>query len=278
MFRRFGSAVTLIQRDEQLLSREDRDVADEVAAILAADGVDIIVGADVVGVSAVADGVRVDYRVGRGSSLDMAPRELRGSQLLVATGRTPNSGDLGLAAAGVATDERGYIRVNERLETTARGVYAIGDVKGGPAFTHISYDDFRVLRANLLNGGNATIAGRLVPYTVFIDPQLGRIGLTEKEATAKGLSVRVATLPMSSVARALEIDETHGFMKALVDEQSGMILGAAVLGVEGGEIAALFQLAMMGRLHYSALRDGVFSHPTIAEALNNIFTAMDRAS
>jgi pyruvate/2-oxoglutarate dehydrogenase complex dihydrolipoamide dehydrogenase (E3) component len=198
-----------------------------------------------------------------------------GTRLLVATGRVPNTGDLGLDAAGVETDPRGYVRVNERLETTAQGVYAIGDVKGGPAFTHISYDDFRILRTNLLERGSATTAERVVPYTVFIDPQLGAIGMTEREARQAGKRVRVATLPMSSVARALEVDETRGLMKAVVDADTNEILGARVLGLEGGELATLFQIAMMGKLPYTALRDAVFSHPTLAESLNNLFMAMD---
>jgi pyruvate/2-oxoglutarate dehydrogenase complex dihydrolipoamide dehydrogenase (E3) component len=274
MFRRFGSAVTILQRDDQLLRREDRDVADEVAAILGREDVNIVLGAEVLAASATTREVRVEYR----RRSDASSASVVGSHLLVAAGREPNTRDLNLAASGIETDERGYIRVNERLETSAPGVYAIGDVKGGPAFTHISYDDFRVLRTNLLGKGGASIAGRLLPYTVFIDPQLGRVGMSEKEANAAGRRVRVAKLPMTSVARALEVDETQGFMKAIVDAESGKILGASVLGLEGGEIAALFQVAMMGGLHYSALRDGVFSHPTLAEALNNLFTAMDRAS
>jgi pyruvate/2-oxoglutarate dehydrogenase complex dihydrolipoamide dehydrogenase (E3) component len=274
MIRRFGSAVTILQRGDQLLRREDRDVADEVAAILGREDVNIVLGAEVLAMSAIPDGVQVEYR----RRSDASSASIVGSHLLVAAGREPNTRDLNLAASGIETDERGYIRVNERLETSAPGVYAIGDVKGGPAFTHISYDDFRVLRTNLLGKGGASIAGRLLPYTVFIDPQLGRVGMSEKEANAAGRRVRVAKLPMTSVARALEVDETQGFMKAIVDAESGKILGASVLGLEGGEIAALFQVAMMGGLHYSALRDGVFSHPTLAEALNNLFTAMDRAS
>ena len=173
------------------------------------------------------------------------------------------------------TDRRGYITVDERLETTTPGVYALGDVNGGPAFTHISYDDFRILRANLLEGGNATTAGRLVPYTVFIDPQLGRIGLTEQEARERGYNVRVATMPMDYVARALEMDEPRGLMKAVVDADSQQILGAAVLGVEGGEVMAMLEIAMMGQLPYPRLRDAVFAHPTLAESLNNLFARLD---
>jgi pyruvate/2-oxoglutarate dehydrogenase complex dihydrolipoamide dehydrogenase (E3) component len=191
--------------------------------------------------------------------------------LLVGTGRVPNTDKLNLAAAGVATDDRGFIKTNSRLETNVDGVYALGDIKGGPAFTHISYDDFRILRTNLLEKGNATTDGRLVPYTVYIDPQLGRIGLTEAEARAQNKKMRVAKMPMSYVARALEVDETRGFMKALVDIETDQLLGVAVLGIEGGEIMTQLQLAMMGKLSCSALRDAVFAHPTLAESLNNLF-------
>ncbi len=202
-------------------------------------------------------------------------RAVVGSHVLAATGRVPNTGRLQPEAAGVEIDSRGFIRVNERLETTAPGVYALGDVTGGPAFTHISYDDFRIIRANLLDGGRRTTAGRLVPYTVFMDPQLGRIGLTERQAREGGRAYRVATMPMSHVARALEVDEPRGLMKALVDPETRLLLGAAVLGLEGGEIMAALQLAMMGNLPYDRLRDAVFAHPTIAEALNNLFSTLD---
>jgi pyruvate/2-oxoglutarate dehydrogenase complex dihydrolipoamide dehydrogenase (E3) component len=168
-------------------------------------------------------------------------------------------------------DGRGFIRVNEKLETNASGVFALGDINGGPAFTHISYDDFRVIRTNVIEKGSATTANRLVPYTVFIDPQLGRVGITEKQAKAQGRAIRVAKMPMSSVARALEVDETRGFIKAVVDSSSGQILGAAVLGIEGGEIMAQIQIAMMGKLPYTVLKDAVFAHPTLAESLNNLF-------
>ncbi len=193
----------------------------------------------------------------------------------MATGRVPNTGALKPAAGGVEIDERGFIRVNDRLETSAPGVYAIGDVKGGPAFTHISYDDFRILKANLLDGGDRTTRGRMVPYTVFMDPQLGRVGMTESEAQQSGRKIRVARMPMSSVARALEVDETRGLMKAVVDAETEEILGATVLGIEGGEVMSVFQMAMMGHLKYSVLHDAIFAHPTLAESLNNLFLHFD---
>jgi pyruvate/2-oxoglutarate dehydrogenase complex dihydrolipoamide dehydrogenase (E3) component len=196
---------------------------------------------------------------------------LSGSHLLVATGRIPNSDSLNTAAAGIATDERGFIPVNSRLETNVAGVYALGDIKGGPAFTHISYDDFRIIRTNLIEKGSAGTDGRLVPYTVFIDPQLGRVGLTETEARAQKRKIRVAKMPMTYVARAEEVDETRGFMKAIVDADTGQILGAVVLGTEGGEIMSMLQLAMMGKLPYTALYNAVFAHPNLSEALNNLF-------
>ena len=190
-------------------------------------------------------------------------------------GRKPDTEDLNLAAAGVETDEPGNVQVNNKLETNVGGVYALGDVKGGPQFTHISYDDFRIIRSNLLGGGNVTTDDRFVPYTVFIDPQLGRIGLSESDAKARGLNVRVAKLPMSHVARAIEMSETRGFMKAIVDAGTQQILGAAVLGLEGGEIMAMLEISMMGKLPYTVLRDGIFAHPTLAESLNNLFSSFE---
>ena len=187
----------------------------------------------------------------------------------------PNTERLNLEAAAIETDGHGAIRVNERLETNVPGVYALGDVKGPPAFTHVAYHDFRILRTNLLESGNATTTGRLVPHTVFIDPQLGRVGLTETEARAQGRNIRVAKLPMSMVLRALDVGEPRGFMKAIVDADTDQILGAAILGIEGGEIMAVVEVAMMGELPYTALRDGMFSHPTLAEGLNSLFEAID---
>ncbi|MDQ6695701.1 MAG: mercuric reductase [Chloroflexota bacterium] len=270
MFRRFGSRVTVVQRGSQLLGREDSDVAEEVATILRQDGIELLLKTEAIGVRHTKDGnIELHLKAADGEHIRT------GSHLLVALGRTPNTDRLDLGAAGVLMDKHGYIPVNDRLETNVPGIYALGDVNGGPAFTHISYDDFRIAKRNLLEGGDASTRDRLVPYTVFIDPQLGRIGLSENEARAKGKKVKVAKMPMSNVARALEVDESRGFMKALVDAESGKILGAAVLGIEGGEIMAMLQIAMMGGLHYSKLRDGVFAHPTLAESLNNLFSTID---
>jgi pyruvate/2-oxoglutarate dehydrogenase complex dihydrolipoamide dehydrogenase (E3) component len=269
MFRRFGSAVTVVQRGKQLLAREDTDIAEEVAKILREDGVEVLLETEALRAEKADSTVRLTVRTPTGE------RVLSGTHLLVAAGRAPNTDGLNLGAAGVQIDERGFVQVNERLETNAHGVYGLGDVKGGPAFTHISYDDFRIIRTNLLEGGNATTTGRLVPYTVYIDPQLGRVGLSEGEARTQGRRVRVAKLPMAHVARALEMDEPRGFMKAVVDADTNQILGCAILGVEGGELMSMLEIAMMGSLPYTTLRDGIFAHPTLAEALNNLFMAMD---
>ena len=269
MFRRFGSRVTIIQSGTQLLNREDTDVADAVAAILRQDGVEILLNATATRVERKGVQIQLTVHVGNES------RSLNGSHLLVATGRVPNSDSLNLLAAGVATGKRGFIQVNRKLETNVPGIFAVGDIKGGPAFTHISYDDFRILRTNLIEHGDATTEGRLVPYTVFIDPQLGRVGLSETEARAQNRKIRVARMPMTAVARALEVDETRGFMKAIVDAETDQVLGAVVLGVEGGEVMSMLELAMMGKLPYTRLRDAVLAHPTLAESLNNLFTRFD---
>ena len=270
MFRRFGSGVTIIQRNKQLLAREDEDIADEVARILRDEGIEVLLETNTLKAEQTSDN-RIKLRV----SAAYGKRILTGSHVLAAAGRTPNTDMLNLETAGIESDQRGFIKVNEKLETNVPGVYALGDVKGGPAFTHISYDDFRIMRANLLQDGNATTKDRMVPYSIYIDPQLGRIGLTEKEASARGLTFCVAKLPMSHVARALEMDETRGFMKALVDPATGQILGAAILSVEGGEVMSVLQMAMMGKVPFTDIRDGVFAHPTLAESLNNLFVALD---
>ena len=270
MFRRFGSAVTVVQQGKQLLAREDPDVAEEVLKVLKEDGMEVLLQAQATRVQATAGGVALQVRGPAGE------RTISGSHLLVAAGRAPNTEALNLAAAGVRVDARGFITVNERLETNVAGIYALGDVKGGPAFTHISYDDYRIIRDNLLRGGQATTQGRLVPYTVFIDPQLGRVGLTEQEARAQGRPIRVAKIPMSWVARALETAEARGFIKAVVDAQTKQILGGAVLSIEGGEIMSMLEIAMMGKLPYTALEDGIFAHPSVAEGLNTLFASMTR--
>ncbi|MFQ5695188.1 MAG: mercuric reductase [Terriglobia bacterium] len=270
MFRRFGSRVTLLEAAERLLTREDPDVCEEVAKILREDGLEILTGVKVLRAAHKGGAIQLQAQTREGE------RTLTGSHLLLAAGRVPNTDRLNLAAAGLETDKRGFLPVNNKLETKVKGIYVLGDAKGGPAFTHISYDDFRVIRANLVQNGDATIDARLVPYTVFLDPQLGRVGLNEQQARAAGKKFRVAKLKMTSVARALEMDETRGFMKAIVDADTDQILGATVLGVEGGEVMGVLQMAMMGRVPYTAIRDGVFAHPTLAESLNNLFMAMDR--
>ncbi|HLK04130.1 MAG TPA: mercuric reductase [Candidatus Acidoferrum sp.] len=265
LFRRLGSRVTIVQSASSLLTREDADVATAVLEILREDGIHVLLNARAEKVA--RHGNRVHLKIRSAGKM----KSLEGSHLLVATGRVPNTDTLNLPSAQISTDAHGFIKVNDRLETSVPNIYALGDIKGGPAFTHISYDDFRIIRTNLLEKGNASTANRPVPYTVFIDPQLGRVGLSESEALAQGRQIRVAKMPMNYVARALEVDETRGFMKAIIEANSNQILGAAVLGIEGGEIMSQIQIAMMGKLPYTALQNAVFSHPTLSEALNNLF-------
>lgn len=269
MFRRFGSEVTIVQRGAQLLGREDGDVAEAVADVLREDGIEVLLQTITLSAEHADGTIRLAVRGPDGE------RTLSGSHLLVAAGRVPNTERLKLEATGVETDTQGFVTVDERLATNVPGIYALGDVKGGAAFTHISYDDFRIARTNLIENGSATTAERLVPYTVFIDPQLARVGLSESEAREQGRKIRVANMPMSYVARALEVDESRGFMKAIVDAQSEQILGFTILGIDGGEVMAQVQLAMMGKLPYTVLRDAIFAHPTLAESLNNLFSSLE---
>jgi len=265
MFGRFGSRVTLVQSAAQLLVREDADVAEEVAKILEQDGIDVLLKTRAERVSLTNGRIQLEVRN------DGQMKIIEGSHLLLAIGRTPNSDTLNLAAAAIETDAKGFIKTNNRLETNVAGAYALGDIKGGPAFTHISYDDFRIIRSNVIEKKNVTIDGRMVPYVLFTDPQLGHVGLNEAEARKLGRKIRVAKMPMNYVARALEMDESRGFMKAIVDAETEQILGATVLGIEGGELMAVFEMAMMGKVPYTALREGIFAHPTLTESVNHLF-------
>jgi pyruvate/2-oxoglutarate dehydrogenase complex dihydrolipoamide dehydrogenase (E3) component len=267
-FRRFGSRVTVIDQAAQLAPREDPDVAEAVRAIFAEDGVDVVLEAAIEAIGGRSGNqVKVRLRTPAGQ------REIDGSDLLVALGRTPNTHGIGLESAGVELDSRGYVKVNERLETTAPGVWAMGECAGSPQFTHVAYDDFRVVRDNLA-GRSRTTRDRLIPYCMFIDPELGRVGLGEAEAKRRGIAVRVARLPMSSVLRARATGETRGFMKALIDARSDRILGFTMLGAGAGEVVAAVQAAMLAGLPYTALRDAILTHPTMAEGLGVLLAAV----
>jgi pyruvate/2-oxoglutarate dehydrogenase complex dihydrolipoamide dehydrogenase (E3) component len=269
MFRRFGSQVTILELGDQLMSREDKDIADLVAEIFEEDGIQILLNAK-------ASQVRPNSTGGFSLNYSIKNKEysIQGSHLLLAIGRVPNSAELNLEAAGVKTGNHGFITVNEYLETNIPGIYAVGDVNGGPAFTHISYDDYRILKANLLEEKQNSTEGRLVPYVLYTDPQLGRIGLSEKVAREKGLNIQVVKMPMKQVARAIEVNRTRGMLKVVVDMNSKLIIGAACLGFEGGELMAMLEIAMLGNLTYPVLRNAIFAHPSLAEALNNLFAEL----
>ncbi|UPL49687.1 mercuric reductase [Hymenobacter sublimis] len=271
MFRRFGSRVTIVDESATLLEREDDDVCEALRGQLEADGVEFVLGARVRHVSRNADGV---YTLT--ATTAAGERRLRGSHLLVAVGREPNTDDLGLEAAGIDTNDKGYILVNERLQTNVRGVYALGDVHPGPQFTHLSYDDYRVVRDNLLHRKRRSAKSRPLPYVVFTQPQLGRIGLSETQAQEQQLDYRVATMPVRVVGRAQETGHSAGFMKVLVDARDHLI-GATVFCEQGGEIMSMIQLAMAGNLTCDQLQNMVFAHPTWAESLNNLFAKLKKA-
>jgi len=266
-FRRFGSEVTVIEHGPQLMSREDSDVSNEVRRLLAAEGIRVIVGAQT---------LRVDGQSGRDVSLVLrtasGEHKIQGSDILVAAGRMPNTDGIGLKEAGVELNEHGYIRVNERLETTAPGVWAIGESAGSPQFTHVSVDDFQVIRENL-EGGKRSTNGRLVPFCMFTDPPLARVGMTEGDAQHEGLTLRVARLPISTVLRAHTTDEREGFMKALVGDDD-RILGFAMIGAEADGVMTVVQTAMLAKLPYSTLRDAILTHPTMAEGLGLLLASV----
>jgi pyruvate/2-oxoglutarate dehydrogenase complex dihydrolipoamide dehydrogenase (E3) component len=269
--RRFGSKVTIIDRNGRLMSKEDPDVSDALRSLLADEGIDVVLNARIKQVSG-KSGDSVSVIVEQNG----IEKVLRGSHILVATGRTPNTEGLGLELAGVELTDRGYIKVNERLQTTAPGVWAIGEVAGSPQFTHISIDDFRVVHANL-TGGNRVTTGRQVPYCLFTDPELARIGLSETEAETQGIAYRLFKVPMETNLRAHALSETRGFVKALVETDSDGILGFTAYGVGAGEIMAAVQVAMIAGLPYTALRDAVLTHPTLTEGLTSLFSSAPSA-
>jgi pyruvate/2-oxoglutarate dehydrogenase complex dihydrolipoamide dehydrogenase (E3) component len=263
MFRRFGSRVTVVHNGEHILSREDSDVAEELQKALEAEGVRFILGVRTTAVEKEGGQVALTLESGE---------PVRGSHLLVATGRRPNTDDLGLDSAGVQIDKHGFIRVNNRLETNVPGIWALGDVKGGPAFTHISFNDYQIVYANLIENQSLSTDGRLVPYSVFTDPQLGRVGMTEKEARATGRRLKIGKIPTSWVARAIERDETAGLMKVVVDAETDRILGAAILSSEGGELVQIIEFVMLAGAPYTLMKGAVYIHPTLAEGF---WTLMD---
>jgi pyruvate/2-oxoglutarate dehydrogenase complex dihydrolipoamide dehydrogenase (E3) component len=267
MFRRFGSEVSLIERGKHVLGREDVDISEAVEGILRDDGLAIETGATAARVKGGPGRVTVELE-----SAKSGTKSISGSHLFVAVGRSPNTEDLDLKAAGVETDAHGYVKVDKELRTNVPGIYAVGDVKGGPAFTHVSYDDYRILRDNLITGKNKRkTSDRMTVYVVYMDPQLGRVGMTEAEARKSGRRIKVARMPATSIARATEMGESRGVLKAVVDADSEEILGAAILAPEGGELMSMFELAMMGRLRYTVLEDAVFAHPAYAESLNTLW-------
>lgn len=259
MFRRFGSRVTLVHRGPQILPQEDEDTAKGVQKALAEEGVEFRINSNTVHVEKSGTQVALTAETtGRRETIS-------GSHLLVATGRRPNTDDLGIDKAGIEIDDRGYIKVNSRLETNVPGIWALGDVKGGPAFTHISYNDYQIIFGNLIEGKNLGIANRYVPYSLFTDPQLGRVGITEKQARASGRKLKIGSYPMSKVARAIERNETAGFMKVIVDAENDRILGATILSSEGGELVQILGVLMMAGAPYTVLKGAVYIHPTLAE-------------
>jgi pyruvate/2-oxoglutarate dehydrogenase complex dihydrolipoamide dehydrogenase (E3) component len=268
MFRFFGSEVTVLERGSQLLKHEDEDVAEELTALLRENGIDIQLNASAVQVEKVGNGVAVVLNG------DAETRRLAGSHLLVAAGRAPNTKELNLTAAGVETDARGFVTVNERLETSASGIWALGDVNGGPQFTHASFDDYRLVKANVFDSGDRTTSGRLIPFTLFTQPELARIGVTEKQARQQGMEIRVAQLPVVTIPRAKTMSETRGFIKAVVDAKTDRILGCTILSVDAGEMISTVQMTMIADLPFTALRDAILTHPTMTEGFNSLFAAL----
>jgi len=270
MFKRFGSKVTMLEKGQRILAHEDNDIAGAMDEILKAEDIDIYVDAKTIGFKKTKKGnIKVKAQI-KGKE-----EKFTCSHVLIAIGRVPQTEALQLDKTGVQVDEKGFIKVNNKLETNVKGIYALGDVKGGPAFTHIAYNDYTIVYRNLFENEKFTINDRPVPYCMFTDPQLGRIGIDETTAEKQGLNIKIAKLPMAHVARAIEVGDTRGFMKAVVDADTKKILGAAVLGQEGGEIMSVLQMAMEGGITYDRIRYCVFAHPTYSESLNNLFMGLE---
>lgn len=263
---RFGSKVTIVDRNHRVIHAEDDDITEGLQSLFEDEGLNLVFGAKIKSVSGIS-GQTVQVVLEQNGQ----EKSLRGTHLLVAAGRVPNTKDIGLELTGVELTERGYIKVNERLETTAPGVWAVGEVAGSPQFTHISEDDFRVVRDNIL-GGNHVTTGRQVPFCLFTDPEFARIGMTEKEAKAKSIAYRLFKVPMAAVLRARSLMETRGFLKCLVERDSDRILGFAAFGVGAGEIMGCVQIAMLAEMPYTVLREAILAHPTIPEGLVSLFS------
>ena len=269
MFQRFGSKVTIIEKSSSIMGREDDDVSAEVTKILLDEGLEIITEAAVEAVANKAGKLSIMLKAKAKS------KTITASHILIAVGRAPQTERLGLDIAGVKTDDKGHVIVNETLETNVKGIYALGDVKGGPAFTHIAYNDYTIVYRNIVEKAKLSTKGRPIPYCMFTDPQLGRIGISEKQAEEQGLDYLVAKIPMEQVARGIETGDTLGFMKAIVDRKSKKILGASILASEGGEIMSVLQMAMQGGITYEEIRYNIFAHPTYSESLNNLFMKVE---
>jgi pyruvate/2-oxoglutarate dehydrogenase complex dihydrolipoamide dehydrogenase (E3) component len=270
MFRRFGSKVTILERSSRLVSREDEDISKEMQKILEQEDIVIQTGSQASRFKQKEKGKITATVKNAGNE-----KKIKCSHVLIAAGRIPQTDTLNLDKTGVKIDDKGFIKVNDKLETNVKGIYALGDVKGGPAFTHVSYNDYTIVYRNLIEKKNYTIKNRPIPYCVFTDPQLGRVGISETEAKEQGLDVKVAKLPMAHVARAIETGDTRGFMKAVVDAKTKKILGAAIFGAEGGEIMSVLQMAMEGGITYDRIRYCVFAHPLYSESLNNLFMTLE---
>ena len=270
MFKRFGAKVTILEQQNRLMSHEDEDVCAEIIAILAEEKIKIYTSAEVLKVKNKGKSVSVNVLINKKITRIIC------SDILIATGRKPQTEKLNLTLAGVKVSDKGFIEVDAHLKTNKPHIYALGDVKGGPAFTHIAYNDYVIVAQNLLENKNLDIKNRPLPYTMFTDPQLGRIGITEKEAKEKGLKYKVAKIYNTQVARSIETGDTRGFMKAIVDVDSGQILGAAIISTEGGEIMTVLQMAMLGKITYQQLSNQIFAHPLYAESLNNLFMSLNK--